>query len=540
MSPKSSSSDTINRREAIGVLTAGAAASRTIDAPVAHETARRPRDARSFADFGALPDGQIPVQALRDAIAKAWASALANGHDLYHPGGVYDIGDMSFPWRNTFGATALLDCRNITIHGSGPNSIFQTSSSDGADVFQLRALRNLHFRNIGIKAVLDGGASSGSNGISITGGYDNITLLDVWCEGLPAVSKSDHLDGGKALTIQCDQGVSEVGYLKARIFAKACAYGLGFDSDLAAFAGMKVAVDVDLVAEDCYAAVVVAALEAKSPVPDDAHSGLSITAQSINCQKDIVLGRVHGIEVTCNVVSSKPAARRRRNDAGRQWLIGDTRVEALVCAYAKNARIRLHGNKGECDHKLRIGSAGPGSSGMNGSTSDCEITVDLGGTASGDAIAVMDDHGPPLVNSALFVTTRTGTVPGAFQAFDTGNLIVHGTQAHMADPTISGMLTLTERSADRRAGRLRIVDGAIDLQRSAPGAASQLIAGFRGPNGQLAHGIRGDGATISTGAINGAQPDGDIVAVRPEYDANNALIGYVAIYAGHRKRPRGS
>ena len=136
------------------------------------------------------------------------------------------------------------------------------------------------------------------------------------------------------------------------------------------------------------------------------------------------------------------------------------------------------------------------------------------------------------MNSILLVTRTTGEVPGEFQVASAGNLIVHGAQMNLCDPNITGGLTLIGGTR-RDAGEIRMADGAIDLKRVSS-TGDQLIATFRGAGGTLVNGVRGDGATINAAIVKGARPEGDIVAVRPEYGADNKLIGYVPIYAKYR------
>ena len=521
----------LSRRSALAALVAGGAAPAiALNGGGAGDGAvAAVKEARSFADFGAKADGAMPTALLRSTIERAWQSALANGHDLYHPGGTYDIGDAPFPWRKTGGSAGLLDCRNVTIFGNGPGSIFQTSSAAGADVFQLHAVRNLHFRNLCLKATISADDSSGSNGISVTGGYDNITLLDIWCEMLPTVAKSDHLDGGKALTVQCGRDATEMGVLKARIFAKGCGYGFGFDGDLARFARMKVVIDVDLVAEDCYGAVVIGAAPAAAAVAAGVHSGISIRAQSINCQKDVWLARVHGVKVDCIVISSKPATARRNDPAGRPWLPSDDRVEALVCNYVKNGRIEISGNKGDCDHKLRIESAAAGASGLDGSSSDCEIAVDLGGIAASGDVAVAELHGPALRTSVLMLTSATGTVPQILQVAAADNLIIQGSGATARDLCLHGALMFADDTGTT-AGQIAVERGVIALRSGGGGAG---IASFCGKDGRMVARIRPDGSLASDAVMRASDHGGNIVAVKPEYDLQDNIIGYVPIYRGY-------
>lgn len=380
------------------------------------------REVKSVQDWGAFPDGAISSAALLTAVTNAWTAALAGDFDLLFPAGVYDIGDASFPWRQSGPPVSLLDCQNITIYGSGPNTVFKTTSAGGADVFQLNGVKNLHFRNFKITATLTSLLGSGSNAISITGGYDNISILDVWMENLPSVDATTFIDGGKALTVQCDAATLEVGTLTARIYAKGCSQGFGFESGLVNMLTKKVAVDVDVIAENCFSAVTIGAAAASGAIPAGTHTGIRVRGQAINCQKGVFLARAHGVEVDVQSVSTKTAAAKRLDPQGVAWMASDTIVEALQCAYAKNSQITVTGNAGLCDYKARIGGATAGSSGLLGTTEYCGIFLDLAGTAATSDIAEIDSGGNTVANSTLTVTATTGTIPAALRTLANNNI----------------------------------------------------------------------------------------------------------------------
>jgi len=494
------------------------------------------RQFRSFEEFGARPDGAISQSELRSALERAWSSALERGHDLYHPGGVYDIGDRSFPWHQPPRPKALLDCKNVTIFGNGPSSIFKTTSDDGADVFQLNGLKNLHFRNLALTADLTGFKGSGSNGISITDGYDNITLLDIWCDTLPSVDKGHYIDGGKALTLQCNNASLEVGSLTARIFAKGCAQGFGFEAGLVRFLDRKVAVEVEIVAEDCFVAVSIGGPDPTAPLPEDLQWGVRVKAQAINCQRDVWLARAFGVDVDCQTISTKTAGARRTSPTGKAWFAADSIVDALLCAYAKNSRIHVSGNKGECDYKARIGGATAGNGMQLGASTNCDIFLDLGGRHSREAVAEVDSGGNSLSFSTISVTPTTGKIPEGFYLPVRDNLIFHGSRARLPQPSVSGPITLVDRDGRTPIAELKLFDGGIAIRQLAGSGGDKSVLTVLNDKGMPVAAFRNDGAMMNNSIVAASATLGEVVGVKPEYDSHNNLRGYSPLYRGYKPR----
>jgi hypothetical protein len=374
------------------------------------------RDVVSAADFGAIGDGSLSTSAMLSAVTAAWNAALAAGKDLFFPAGIYAIGNANFPWRQAvIGPTTLLDCKNITIYGEGPSTVFKTVSPGGADVFQLNGVKNLHFRNLAITAELTGFADAGSSGISITGGFDNITAHDVYIYDLPSLDKTTYADGGKALTLQLADNDNLCGSLSARITVKNCLQGFGFEPYLHRLQGQPCSIKVQMQAEKCFQGVVYSAPAATSALTSGFSSGVQIDAILVNCQKDVVLARAHGCDIRATVVSTQTKAERTKDSAGVTWLASDTVVESLVSLYSHNCQVRISGYKGNTDYKARIGGTAQGSSGLIGATLNGDFYLDLAGTAALADVATIDAGGNTMAGSRLVCTAATtGSLPSDF------------------------------------------------------------------------------------------------------------------------------
>jgi len=148
---------------------------------------------------------------------------------------------------------------------------------------------------------------------------------------------------------------------------------------------------------------------------------------AIDCQKSVVTQRQHGIDVDVRVVNTKTAAARRLDPNGTAWYAADTVVEALWCNYVHHSRIRIAGDAGACDYKVRLGGASAGSSGLIGATSDSDITLDLGGTAATSDIVEVDSGGNTIVDTRLTVSKRTASsLPTAFYLASLNNRLLIG------------------------------------------------------------------------------------------------------------------
>lgn len=451
-------------------------------------------------------------------------------HDLEFPDGLIGLNDANFPARQST-PVGLKDFHNITLHCS-PGTVFSTLSDQGADVFQFNGIKNFHVKGFPIlTAQLTSTLNSGSNACSITNGYDNITL-EIRAFNCQSVDRTTFIDGGKALSIQCDTTTEEVGALKARVFANQCAQGFGFEADLTAFQNKKISIDVELVAEDCYTFATFSAPAASGPVTNGFQSVVNVRGQAINCQKDVIAARVQGVNVECEIITTKSEAARRLDPRGVAWFAPSTTVQAFECLQAKNSRFKITGNKGACAYKASIGGASAGASGLSGATDNCDIFMDIAGLASIVDILPVLSGADLISNSRITMTSTTAsTLANDFYLLSRKNTISIGQGNRMAGTSLSGRTSFSS-NAD---GFLETV--AIDNYSGVPGvqvrgasSANAITGGLVDYNGVMRFGItNGTGLMLSgvtTAAALGAYT-GKILVL----DAAGATLGYLPIYA---------
>lgn len=425
-------------------------------------------------------DGPYTHAQTLDACTMAWDHALLVGKDIYAPAGVYEIGENNFPWRQSI-VTSLLDCKNITLFGDGPNTIFRTNSVGGADVFQLNGLKNFHIRNVAAEALVSGSAS-GSNGISVTNGWENITVDWFWATNLGSLDKGTFIDGGKGVTLQSDGATENCGSFTAKnVFVRGCAQGFGFESDLDNFLSKTVNVDVELVAEDCYVGATLGAAEASSTIPAGTYNGVKVKLTAINCQKDLVLARVHGGDYEVDVITTKTQEERRLSPQGITWFAADTVVESLLCTYAKNAQISVVGDKGVCSQKVRIGGASAGASGLNQATEFCNIYLDIKGAPVTSDITEVSVSGNTVRRSVVYATPTTlTTYPSEISLAANLNTLSVGPEIRLTSPTVMTKLGLNLTSSGTyESGEVALFDTTVvGLKGSMSSTPRELVAGL--------------------------------------------------------------
>jgi hypothetical protein len=482
----------------------------------------------SVKDFGAVGDGSNEYA----EILAAWQYCLANGKDLYFPAGEYSSGVNNMPFKNTdYPATTLLDCGNIMIFGDGPATVLRSDSAVGADVLNLYSVKNLHIRNIGVTASLSGTTGAGSNGCSIVGGFDNVTVDGLWVKDLPYVDKGTYLDGGKAFTIQTGTPATECGTAKAtRIYAKGCVFGGDVSVDLVNWGGKKRAVDIDIIAEDCFAAMVFSAGAATGALSEGMTSGIRARVHAINCQYDAQIGRAHGIALDMMVTTNKSAAARRINPQGGAWHSGDAIVTALDCRYAKNSQIRVVGDKGGCDYAVRIGGTTAGSSGMSGATEHCDIFLDFGNQSSVADFDLLDSGGDTIANSRLQISTATAaTLPVTLYAAGNNNNVVHGARERLVEPVIQGPLKFAYTDGITSYNSLERDSLGMYFKQVGGSSNDVIVNGTKDHLGNVKYGIRNDGY-VATAGRGVASAVATIKGVLPIYTEANVLWGYVPVY----------
>jgi hypothetical protein len=490
-------------------------------------------DTVSVKDFGATGDG---VTDDFNAMLAAWNYAYPIGANLYFPSGTYIVaGERSFPFNQGSGVvTALLECNDMTIYGDGPSTILKTVSVNGADVLQLNGLKNFHVRDMQVQAVVTGSAA-GSNGCSITGGFDNITIDNFWAYNLGFVDKTTYVDGGGAVSIQppSEPTTTVMGSFKAtNIFADGCVYGFAYQPDNDFAFTQPVSIDVDIVVSNARQGVVVGGAEATSAVSANSTNGVRIRGQSINCMNDIAVGRVFGIEIDMQIIQTKTAAQLLLSPNGTQWtsIDGIADVIGFICTYAKNSTFAVYGNKKECRHKAKIGGAFDPNSGQSGNTNNCDFYLNITGTSAGVDVQFNDAGGNIMNNSRLYVTPSTAiTLPIEFYDPALDNTITIGPDTRIQNIALTGQVGWTQ-SDGRTVNHLKyMLSGDLSTRQIGSSSASAIVEQWVDNNQSRKFAIRNDGGVL-TASRSTASAVATINTVVPIYNESNVLVGYVPVY----------
>lgn len=481
----------------------------------------------SVKDFGATGDGSTDDY---DAIQTAFNYCVANGYSLYFPAGTYNVVDKNYPFGQGLPVTALKDCNNVTVYGDGPTSILQTTSSAGADVLQLNGVKNLHFRNLKVTAFLTGFADAGSNGISVTNGWDNITVHDVWIEDCPYLDKGNYPDGGKGLTIQPGTPTVECGSLSARIFVKNCVIGTDLEWDLLNAATKKPAIMIDAQIEKALIGVLFQDAGGSNTGLDESFSlNYMVRAQTVNCQRDAIVGRGFGMDWNINVVANQNAAALRLNPNGDPWASWDDVVDSFRCTFAKNSRFYIHGYKPDQDVKAAIGDTS--NTGFDGSTQNCQILIDIGGAAI-DPITVPHISSNYVQDCVIQFTTKTCTsaeIPDILYYPTLNNTIIYGAYHHFNGMQITNAVNFSYDNGIQTFNSLER-DGLTMYFKQTGGTGGDLIPlGVKSYTGTKVFGIRQDGAIATAGASSATSVSG-VTKKIGIYDLSGTFLGYVPVY----------
>ncbi len=456
-----------------------------------------------------------------------------NKFDMYFPAGRWTVLELNWPFLNDeFPISSMLDCFNITLFGDGPATILETRSSNGADVLNLRALRNFHVRDLAVSATISGGASAGSNGVSLVYGWDNVTVMNVWAENLPYVEKPMFLDGGKAFTIQPGTTNLQVcGSLKANIYAKGCVHAVGYEIDLPSFVNQNPAIDIEFMAENCYEAVVISAGAPATTVPESLTTGFSCRGFSINSQKDVVAARAHGVNIDVQIVTSKTAAQRKLNPSGVQWKTGDDEVTAGIVLAAKNSNFWLKGDKRECTTKITVGAANAGSAGYFGDTKNCTLDIDVAGSGAVSDFTVEIFSGLSVSTCELVISKKTITAPpvelykGANQ-----NAVWSGTDLQLQLLKTRNLSFVGNTDPNFTYATLGLTNDVLTSRQFAASPPNAIIHDFKSNSGGSVLSVRNDGA-LNTSASIVASSVTTVSAVVPVYNETGVRIGYMPLYS---------
>jgi hypothetical protein len=494
------------------------------------------RETVSVKDFGATGDGTTDDHA---AIEAAFNHCVDNEKNLYFPAGVYNVVEKNYPFKqDAVPVISLRDCKNVLVYGDGPASVLKTTSVVGADVLQINGVKNLHFHNLKITATLNGFLEAGSNGISITNGWDNLSFDHIWVEDCPYTIKPSYLDGGKAFTIQPGTPTVECGVIRATaLYAKNCVYGVDVSWDLLNAATKKPAIMVEAQIEKCYVGVVFADAGGVLTGFDTNFSvNYMVRAQTINCQKDAVCNRGFGMDWNINVVANQTKAQLRQNGSGVNWSATDTVVESFRAVYARNSNFFVHGYKPDQDYKFAVGATS--NTGFPGNTTNCKFVVDIGGAAT-TPVESVTFGGQYTDNCIMHISPVTcGGTPANIPAilyFPTlSNTIIYGANHHFTGLQVTGAVNFsyTDGIATYNSLERDPSTEGMFFKQTVGATASLMVVGAKNNAGTNIFGIRNDGyiglaSTVTAASVSTLQ------RVLPIYNMSNVLIGYVPIYQSY-------
>jgi hypothetical protein len=519
---------------AVASASSAASAAGTAQAAIDVYKAKQTRNLK--ADYGAVGDG---VADDYPAMLAAWLECYPQGWNLEVPDGQYRVaGERNLPFKNPqLPVTSLLDCNNMTVFGHGPGTVLFTDSVAGADVFQLNGLKNFHVRNIAIGALVSG-SDAGSNGTSVTGGFDNVTLDNVWYKDLGYVDKGTYVDGGKAVTLQMPSEANPIlmGSFKAtNIFADGCVYGFGYECDNDLALTQPVSIDVDIVVSNSRQGIVFSAGAANSTLDANSPSGIRVTAQTVNCMTDVVLSRTFGVDVDVQVVQTKTAAQLLNSFKGSKWAASDTvaDVVALVNTYTRNSVVKVAGNKKDCTNKARIGAASEGSSGIPGYTYATDFYLDIRGNATGGDVVAVDSGGSIMENSRIYCTPNTTTsLPAAFYTPSRKNTLTIGPDVRGINMNIAGKLGWTQSDGATAYHHKYVFNGDLVTKQSLGSSGGIFVEKWLNHADGTLFGVRNDG-TLAMAGRGGASVVTDLKGILPIYTEANVFYGYVPVYTSY-------
>ncbi len=340
------------------------------------------RESVSVIDFGAVGDGDHTTGSGTDnyaAFQNAYNYCRANGLSLHIPAGNYRIaGQVSWATGPVDPATGLHECNNVTVYGDGDNTIVWTDwpAGTGADVIQVNLCQNITFKDFAVTSRITTNLGAGSNGVSITGGFDNVNVDNVYAFDLPYVETTvlfgvvgtpvegqsytnngstfvvtyygggssvnvvrtsgtnvpsasgtmtgtasftytdfqQYPDGGKGVTFQTGDGSSTIGSSWVKTRVKNCAFGVGFDGLLDGWESGKPQVRVEAIVERCYIGFEWSFVGLTSPEYDNGFtSGVVANITATNCQRPVYIGRAYGMVLDAMIVTTESKANLRLN-----------------------------------------------------------------------------------------------------------------------------------------------------------------------------------------------------------------------------------
>lgn len=273
---------------------------------------------------------------------------------------IYDTFEQSFPLSGPRNPGLPLEYMGFTTR-STPDVTFQTSSTEGADVFNVCCLSDWSLLGFPkIKGTLGTLTGSGSNGVSMVFGARNI-VIEADPTDMPMIwIPGGGTDGGHGFTIQTGAGnINEYVNVVFRGHVRNCTTALNVDCEMTNSIlrpDFNIVMD-NVIGEDCYrgltfglTAPTASIVDPRAAQPCAAVSG-RITL--INCQQPLVEVRSFGGNREVEILNTKEKADLVKNP-------NSTSVTVATVQGAKHGSLKVNARVLSVDKVLSIGAISMG------------------------------------------------------------------------------------------------------------------------------------------------------------------------------------
>lgn len=366
--------------------------------------------------------------------------------NIHFPKGQFSCGNANFPLNYDYIPGVLKDLKNIIISGEGRDTVLRTDSQTGADVLLLHSVKNITLRDFAITATVAIKTpikpNGGSNGVSLIDGFDNITLENIHVFDLEGVEYPDYIDGAKAFTIQNGElNTIPTGKLKLiNCSSKNNAYGWRHDGVLSDVMQNDTDIDIDLTIEKSWLGFSVSFADATDVFDKNKRINYKGKVTLIDCQQDIILGRLYGGDLNFYIQSDKDETELTKNPLTNQlWKNKltvnsyDETIFTAYLAYIKHSNVKIFGYKKINHFKYAIGAVGSTPEiHTEGRTENSNILLQLAGDIiETEELKIVPDESvtDPLFDKAIYRTTiqienSQGTIPQKLLKEENENLII--------------------------------------------------------------------------------------------------------------------
>ncbi|HAV2894227.1 phage tail protein [Acinetobacter baumannii] len=386
--------------------------------------------------------------------------------------GVYDLGDNYFPVgnRNPINSTLQLeDYNNLTVE-CVEGVIFKTSAIKGRDVFQLNAIKNFHLLGYPkITSEISDYTGSGSNGVSITNGGENLTI-HIDAENLPYTVKTNYVDGGKAVSIQ-NGSVTRNPTRNIDIHLRNCnnvAYGFNADITSSQIQNNPITnVKVKGFVENSYRGVSVALDQSAQDINQNGlNTDIEIDMVTKNCQQHYTEQRAWNLNVKIYTLNTLP-----KSNLVKTNISYDPEVYVSSMLGKKSGMASIAGSVLDTDVLYRIGGTG-NNGGKTGACEHADIELKVNYSSANVPLDVIN-FGGNILTSCNLSFMNIPTLPSSL--FTYPNNISSNGMLHIKDFKVQNTLQVQSTNGQKIFGIKN--NGHLEVPKTSTLAVGTEVAG---------------------------------------------------------------